>query len=196
MKLEGKKVQCFSLSGNLVWGREKTVCLGLPDPKQPSSRSGCEQVWGIFAGLLCRQHCGCVEWDSWCWGLDVCPMEVWLSLWRRKCCCRSPLHVFWVQVGVFVFNFRLMLVWSCRPNAPCLLKGIRCIPGSEPELDFISKKSHQCALRLFCAVNQSTEVLWAEGRGDSLQSVLISWTQTQVWANQGWKEKTPERPEG
>lgn len=59
---------------------------------------------------------------------------------------------------VFVFNFRPALVWSHRLNAPLLLKGIRCIPGAEPELDFTRKKSHQCAQKRFCAANQSTEV--------------------------------------
>lgn len=59
---------------------------------------------------------------------------------------------------MFVFNFRVALVWFCRLSALLLLKGIRCIPGAELELDFTHKKSHQHAWRQRCATNQSTEV--------------------------------------
>jgi len=61
------------------------------------------------------------------------------------------------------FQTSSSLISQNECSLPFLMKGIRCIPGTEPELDFTCKKSHQCALRLFCAANQSTEA-WISRR--------------------------------
>lgn len=161
MTLEGVKVGCLNLPGNFAW--DKTVILpgifrclaagqkgwrwaGTWKPRtfvQGSSAGSAVDPWGERAGA-----------EDWLSVLERCQLFGLLN---------AAVELHYTYFGdegecVFVFNFRLALVWSRRLNAPLLLKGVRCIPGAELEPDFTCKKPHQYAWRLLYAANQSTEV--------------------------------------
>lgn len=100
------------------------------------------------------------------------------GLWGIKCCCRTPFYNFRGWECVFVFNFRLVLVWSCRLSAPLLLEGFL-----EQSLNLISPRNPISVLG--GSVVPQTK---AQGRNeqDSIQSTLMSWTQRDTSMGTPW----------
>lgn len=132
--LRALKVRCLILPGDFAWG--KAGCSpGISRYLSASRRTDGEQVLkadqGICSGLQNSQCC-VKELVM----RSVCPPQ--RGFWSIKCCCRTPFYILWGWQCVFVFNFRLALVWFCRLSAPLLLKGVRILGQCSPTRNPIS----------------------------------------------------------